>query len=137
MTNDEIVALLNGQWPPSVETLRGQATDFDQDDSTLAMCFETDERFCHSGDIVQGGYISGMLDAVMAYAAIGMPDLCDGVATLEMKVSFMRAGRNGSFAGTGRVVHAGRNIAYLDGELYQAGKLVAAATSTVKLLRSV
>jgi len=136
MTNEEIVSFLNGQWPPSVETLQGQATSFNQETSTLAMSFETDGRFCHSGDIVQGGYISGMLDAVMAYAAIGMPELCDGVATLEMKVSFMQVGRNGFFTGAGRVVHAGRNIAYLDGQLHQDDKLVAAATSTVKLLRS-
>ena len=136
MTNEEIVSFLNSQWPPSVETLQGHATGFDQDASTLAMSFETDERFCHSGDIVQGGYISGMLDAVMAYAAIGMPDLCDGVATLEMKASFMQVGRNGCFIGSGRVVHAGRNIAYLNGELHQGDNLIAMATSTVKLLRS-
>ena len=60
MTNEEIVSFLNSQWPPSVETLQGHATGFDQDASTLVMSFETDERFCHSGDIVQGGYISGL-----------------------------------------------------------------------------
>jgi uncharacterized protein (TIGR00369 family) len=136
MTNQEIVLFLNGQWPPSVQTLHGQATGFDQDLRALTMGFETNERFCHSGDIVQGGYISGMLDAAMAYAAIGMPGLCEGVATLEMKVSFMQVGRNGRFTGSGRVVHSGRKIAYLDGELHQEEKLVAAATSTVKLLRS-
>ncbi|OUU60047.1 MAG: PaaI family thioesterase [Candidatus Thioglobus sp.] len=136
MTNTDIVSFLNGQWPPSVETLNGQAISFCQDTSSLVMHFDTDERFCHSGDIVQGGYISGMLDAAMAYAAIGLPDLCTGVATLEMKVSFMQVGRNGRFTGSGRVIHSGRNIAYLDGELHQEDRLVAAATSTVKLLRS-
>ena len=136
MTNEEILRFLNDQWPPSVQTLKGFATGFDKDAATLHMRFETDERFCHSGDVVQGGYISGMLDAAMAYAAIGMPGLCDGVATLEMKVSYMQVGRNGKFNGSGRIVHAGRNIAYLDGQLFQDNRLVAAATSTVKLLRS-
>ena len=136
MTNQEIVEFLNRQWPPSVQTLKGRATGFDQNESRLDMDFATDSRFCHSGDIVQGGYISGMLDAVMAYAAIGMPGLCDMVATLEIKVSFMQTGRNGEFSATGRIVHAGRAIAYLDGQLYQGDKLVAAATSTVKLLKT-
>ena len=136
MTNEEVVTCLNGQWPPSVDTLKGVATGFDLQASQLQMSFETDLRFCHSGDIVQGGYISGMLDAVMAYAAIGMPDLCDMVATLEIKVSYMRTARNGKFTSSGRVVHAGKSIAYLDGQLYQEEKLVAAATSTVKLIRA-
>jgi uncharacterized protein (TIGR00369 family) len=135
MTNDDVVNFLNGQWPPSIDTLRGVATTFDLDQRRLDMSFETDERFCHSGDIVQGGYISGMLDGAMAYAAIGVPDLCDMVATLEIKVSFMRTARNGRFSGNGRVIHAGRSIAYLDGELYQNDMLVAAATSTVKLIK--
>ena len=135
MNNSDIVAFLNSQWPPSVTTLKGIATHFNQVDKTLTMDFETDLRFCHSGDVVQGGYISGMLDGVMAYAVIGMPDLCDMVATLEIKVSYMRTARNGKFSGTGKVIHAGRSIAYLDGQLYQDDKLVAAATSTVKLLR--
>ena len=136
MTNEDILGFLNGQWPPSIETFKGVATDFNQEDMTLTMGFETDLRFCHSGDIVQGGFISGMLDGVMAYAVIGMPELCDAVATLEIKVSYMRVARNGIFSGSGRVVHAGRSIAYLDGQLYQDDRLVAAATSTVKLLRS-
>lgn len=136
MTNQEIVDFLNGQWPPSVQTLKGRATGFDQYESRLDMDFATDSGFCHSGDIVQGGYISGMLDAVMAYAVIGIPGLCDMVATLEIKVSFMQISRNGEFSATGRIVHAGRAIAYLEGQLYQGGKLVAAATSTVKLLKT-
>ena len=136
MNNEEIVDFLNAQWPPSVAILKGQASRFDKDQLRLEMTFETHPGFCHSGDVVQGGFISGMLDAAMAYAAIGMPGLCDMVATLEIKVSFMQVGRDGQFSGTGRVVHAGRSIAYLDGELFQNGQLVAAATSTVKLMRA-
>ena len=41
MTNKDIVSFLNGQWPPSVETLNGQAISFCQDTSTLVMHFDT------------------------------------------------------------------------------------------------
>lgn len=30
--------------------------------------------FCHSGDVIQGGYIKAMLDALMAYVVIGLPE---------------------------------------------------------------
>lgn len=136
MTNDDVLDWLNSQWPPSVETLQGSATAFDLDARRLTMAFVAGPGFCHSGDVVQGGYITAMLDAAMAYAAMGVPDLCEGLATLEIKVSFMAPGRPGPMEATGRVVSAGRPIAYLDGELHQNGKLIATATSTGKLLRA-
>ena len=136
MTNQESLDFLNNQWPPSVTTLNGVGVDFDRETLTLTMAFATDLRFCHSGDIVQGGYITAMLDAAMAYAVIGVPDICDGVATLEIKSNFMAVARNGDFTATGTAVHVGRSIAYLEGKLFQGEKVVATATSTVKLLRN-
>jgi uncharacterized protein (TIGR00369 family) len=136
MKDDDVVRFLNSQWPPAVQTLKGHATHFCLEQNSLGMEFETKPEFCHSGDIVQGGYISGMLDAVMAFAAIGPQDICDWVATLEIKVNFLAPGRNGKFVGSGRVVHSGRSIGYLSGELFQNSSLVATATSTVKLIHS-
>ena len=135
MNNQEIVNFLNNQWPPSVQTFQGHATSFDQENAELNMTFTTHPGFCHSGDIVQGGFITSMLDAVMAYTAIGMPDDGDNLATLEIKVSFLRVARNGAFTGIGKIIHAGKSIAYLEGQLFQNGKLVATGSSTVKLLR--
>ncbi|MEM7293360.1 MAG: PaaI family thioesterase [Pseudomonadota bacterium] len=134
MTNQDVLDFLNGQWPPSVTTLNGVGTGFDIDTLTLEMAFSTDLRFCHSGDIVQGGYITAMLDAAMAYAIIGIPDICYGVATLEIKSNFLNVARNGQFTGIGTAVHVGRSIAYLEGKLLQNDSVVATATSTVKLL---
>ena len=45
-------------------------------------------------------------------------------------------GNPGKMTGTGRIVHHGRSIAYLDAELRQEDRLIATATSTVKLLRA-
>ncbi len=135
MGNDAILERLNADWPASVATLRGVAVAFSESDETLDMEFEAVEMFCHSGDVVQGGYITGMLDAVMAYSVIGIPDVCKMVATLEIKVNFMSAGRPGPMLAKGRVIHRGRSIAFLAGELYQKNRLIATATSTVKLLK--
>ena len=135
MDNTEALADLNANWPNSVKTLGGYGERFDQDAKTLEMSFEANDSFCHSGNIVQGGYITGMLDAAMAYAMIGLPGACEGVATLEIKVNFMVVGNPGRMTGIGRIVHQGRSIAYLSGELHQNGRLIATATSTVKLIQ--
>ncbi|MGY8995922.1 MAG: PaaI family thioesterase [Alphaproteobacteria bacterium] len=136
MTNETILAGLNVEWPPCVAMLQGHATDYDLEARRLTMGFTAIEAFCHSGNVVQGGYTTAMIDAVMAYAAMGLPDFCDGVATLEIKVSFMAPGRPGPMVATGRIVGGGRSIGYLDGDLHQDGKLIATATSTVKFLRA-
>ena len=134
-SDDEILQWLNAQWPPSVSTLHGEGTAFSRESMTLEMTFCSGLEFCHSGDIVQGGYITAMLDAAMAYAVIGGEANCEGVATLEIKANFIAAARNGEFNAIGKAVHIGGSIAYLDGQMFQQGKLVATATSTVKLLR--
>ena len=136
MTDDEILTWLNGQWPNSVTTLDGYGERYSQERKTLEMSFTAIDAFCHSGNIVQGGYITGMLDASMAYVMIGWPDACDGVATLEIKVNFISVGNPGKMKGIGRIVHQGRSIAYLDAELRQDDRLIATATSTVKLIRA-
>ncbi|MFT5220668.1 MAG: hypothetical protein ACI9LO_003308 [Planctomycetota bacterium] len=135
MSDDDILQWLNAQWPPSVNTLNGKGIAFRRESTTLEMTFSSGLEFCHSGDIVQGGYITAMLDAAMAYAVIGAEDNCDGVATLEIKANFITVARNGDFNAVGKAVHVGGSIAYLEGQLFQQGKLVATATSTVKLLR--
>jgi uncharacterized protein (TIGR00369 family) len=136
MTNETILAGLNEEWPPCVAMMQGRATDYDLEARRLTMSFVATPEFCHSGNVVQGGFITAMIDAVMAYAAMGVPDFCEGVATLEIKVSFMAPGRPGPMIATGRIVGGGRSIGYLDGDLHQDGKLIATATSTVKFLRA-
>ena len=130
----DVLDWLNGQWPPSVETLQGSATAFDLEAQRLVMRFVAGPSFCHSGNVVQGGYITAMLDATMAYACMAVPGLCETLASLEIKVSFMAPGRPGVMEATGHIVSAGRSIGFLDGELRQEGKLIAKATSTVKFL---
>ena len=134
MDNQKVVDFLNGQWPPSVSIFEGKAIAYNLERQTLRMRFHADQRFCHSGNIVQGGFITSMLDAVMAYTVLGQPALCDTLATLEIKTSFMRVAHDGAFTAEGRIIHGGRSIAYLDSQFYQADKLIASATSTVKLI---
>jgi uncharacterized protein (TIGR00369 family) len=136
LSNNDVLTRLNGAWPPCVALLGGHAVAFDLEACELVMTYQPTPEFCHSGNIVQGGYITAMIDAVMAYAAISIPDLCEGVASLEIKVSFMAPGRPGPMEARGRVVNAGRSIGHLDGELHQNGKLIATATSTVKFLKA-
>jgi uncharacterized protein (TIGR00369 family) len=57
--------------------------------------------------------------------------------TLELKVSLLRPARPGRLIGTGRVVHRGGTIAFLEGSLRDVdGQLVATATATARVIRT-
>ena len=135
MTNTEIAKHVQTLLPPALRILNAEVMKFDKDLQSINICFDVSKDYCHSENIVQGGFISGMLDGAMAYAVIGLPDQCDMVATLEIKTSFISPGVSGEFTATGKVIHLGRSIGYLAGELYQNNNLVATASSTVKLLK--
>ena len=97
--------------------------------------FEAMKRFCHTdGTIVQGGFISGWLDFTMAQAVIVRAAEPVGVASLELKVSFLQRVAPGRVIAEGRVLRMGRRVAFLEASLFDtAGVLLATATSTALL----
>lgn len=91
-------------------------------------------HMCHSGGVVQGGFVSGWIDAAMAHAAIAMtgPDVVP--MSLELKVSFFAPARPGTIIAEGWVERRGRSTCFFEGRLLDgAGKVLAKASSTLML----
>lgn len=135
MTNDEMIAQMNAHAPPALKTLGGKVISFDEDTASVEMHFTADESMCHSGDIVQGGFLAGMIDAAMAHAVFGALQEIVIVATLDINVSYLEIARAGKLLGRGRVIRLGKTIAFLEGELYGAnGESLARGSSTVRII---
>lgn len=91
-------------------------------------------HMCHSGGVVQGGFVSGWIDAAMAHAAIAMggPDVSP--MTLELKVSYFAPARPGLVIAEGWVERRGRSTCFFEGRLLdESGKVLAKASSTLML----
>jgi uncharacterized protein (TIGR00369 family) len=91
-------------------------------------------HMCHSGGVVQGGFVTGWIDAAMAHAAIAL--LGDAVTpmSLEIKVSFFAPVRPGPVIAEGWIERRGRKTCFLEGRLLDpAGQVLAKGTSTVML----
>lgn len=91
-------------------------------------------HMCHSGGVVQGGFVTGWIDAAMAHAAIAMAG--EGVTpmSLELKVSFFAPARPGKVVAEGWVERRGRSTCFFEGRLTdEQGKVLAKASSTVML----
>lgn len=89
---------------------------------------------CHSGGVVQGGFVTGWIDAAMAHAAIARNG--EGVTpmTLELKVSFFAPVRPGLVIAEGWAVRNGRKTAFYEGHLLdEAGNVLAKASTTMML----
>jgi acyl-CoA thioesterase len=98
--------------------------------------FTARPEFCHTnGTIVQGGFVTAWLDFAMAHAAINRTRDQFGVASLEIKVSFLERVGPGAVIVEGRVLRLGRRVAFLEATLSDAsGRTLATATSTAMLV---
>ena len=91
-------------------------------------------HMCHSGGVVQGGFVAGWIDAAMAHAAIAMAGADVVPMSLELKVSFFAPVRPGPVFADGWVERRGRGTCFFEGSLSDGtGKVLAKASSTVML----
>lgn len=91
-------------------------------------------HLCHSGGVVQGGFVTGWIDAAMAHAAIARHGHDVTPMTLELKVSFFAPVRPGLVIAEGWAERAGRKTAFYEGHLKDAAGNVLAKASTTMML---
>ncbi len=113
----------------------GRIVEFIAAENRAVMEFTGKAEMCHSGNVVQGGFITAWIDSAMARAAMLATEGALAPATLEIKVSFFRAANPGPVRAEGWVERLGRSIGFLEGRLTTLdGEVLATATSTVKLV---
>jgi acyl-CoA thioesterase len=96
--------------------------------------YEARAEQCHSGGVVQGGFVTGWVDAAMAHAAIGRAGHQVTPMTLEIKVSFLAPVRPGRVFAEAWPIRHGRKTCFYEGTLKDAeGNLLAKASSTMML----
>ncbi|ABC63187.1 PaaI family thioesterase [Erythrobacter litoralis] len=94
--------------------------------------YEAKPEQCHSGGVVQGGFISGWIDAAMAHAAMAKNG--EGIVpmTLELKVSYFAPTRPGPVIAEAWVERHGKRTSFYEGHLTDKdGTVLAKATSTI------
>jgi uncharacterized protein (TIGR00369 family) len=92
-------------------------------------------HMCHSGGVVQGGFVSGWVDAAMAHAAISLVGRETTPMTLEMKVSFFAPARPGLVVAEGWIERQGKTTCFAEGVLKdEKGDVLAKASSTLRLV---
>ena len=97
--------------------------------------YKAKKSMCHSGNIVQGGFITGWLDAVMALACMSKVGSNTLVLSLEIKTTFIKKVLPEIVLVTGNVIKSGRTIAFLEGKITdKKNNILAKGNQTVKLV---
>ncbi len=106
----------------------------DPEEGRACVEFEAKQNQCHSGNVVQGGFVTGWIDNAMATASMLKTNFERSVMSLEIKVSFYRAANPGLVVAEGWVERMGRRTVFAAGLLRTPdGEIIAKATSTIMI----
>ena len=121
---------------PFVESLGIELQSYGDGHAELRI--DLDAAHLNTRDVAHGGVVMTMLDVAMAMAARSAHAAgvhATGVATIEMKTSFMRPAEH-RLRGVAKVLHKTSTLAFCEAALFDgSGQLCANATGTFKYLR--
>lgn len=136
MTSRQDIDRINARLPPFMELMGGRVERIDAASQAVEMSFQIGAQLCHSVDIVQGGFITAMLDAAMSHAVFALDDTVLGLSSLEISTRYLEVTRAGPCRALGRIVRVSYKTAFLEGELLSVeGKRLATAQTVAKLSR--
>lgn len=89
---------------------------------------------------VHGGFTSALCDIVCGFAGYTLVEDGQRVMTVEIKVSYMNRGIGEKIRGIGKVIKAGKQFFFCEGEVYAIHNgvetLIAKATSTMAIIHA-
>lgn len=131
---DALFKRVRPDWPPVSAYMSRELVEVCEE-GCLYMRFVARPEWANGRGDVQGGCVAAMLDAVLGAAGISHLPAQKSVATVEMKISYMRPTPVAVLYGVGRVLHQGGSTVFVAGELLDTeGELLAAATSTLRIV---
>jgi uncharacterized protein (TIGR00369 family) len=124
-SRDDLAAALGQVGLPELDADAGRAT----------VRYLAAPHMCHSGGVVQGGFVAGWIDSAMAHAAMAATGFELAPMTLELKVSYFAPVGPGAVTAEGWIERKGQSTCFLEGRLTDAaGEILAKASSTVRLV---
>ena len=121
--------------PEFLDILGFEDFSFDEKGGIYSCIFNPSIKLTHSnGMIVQGGFIAGMLDASMAQYILNLYEFKVNPLSLDIDVKYLLPCRPNKVEVNSKILKMGKSIAFTCAELIQDEKLVATATSTIKLI---
>jgi acyl-CoA thioesterase len=95
---------------------------------------EVREDHFHPGGIVHGGVAFSLADSAMAHALIPTMEADQQCSTIELKISFLSAVKEGTMTCNAWIVKRGRSVAFLEAEVLNGDKPIARASASFAII---
>jgi acyl-CoA thioesterase len=120
---------------PFLHVLGVRLVSMGQGKSELALTLT--QEHMNSWGATHGGVIMSLLDAAMSAAGRSLDETAEGVATVELKTSFLRASHvlQPELIIRGMVLHSATTLFFGEAEVWCLDKLIAKGSGTFKYLR--
>jgi len=106
------------------------------ENGTAVVEFVADERHANPAGTLHGGLLSDIADAAMGFAYYTTLAADESLATLELKINFLRPVWKATLRAKARVVHAGKVVGLIECDILdERQRLIARACSTCMTLR--
>ena len=133
--NKDISALFT-EIPPFLKIFN-LTNAYPTDDSKFIVEFNPGVELTHSnGMVVQGGFVTGMLDSCMAQFLIYKSQGKHILLTLDIDVKFLRPCRPEPLKTIATIIKEGKSICFTEAVLYQGGLVIATSSATNKMVAS-
>ena len=121
--------------PPSAKVLGWRLIALDIEAGEIELGFDGKPEFLNPMGIVQGGFLSAMLDDTMGPLILAMTQGRQFGTTIDLHVHFLKPVQPGPITTKARVTQLGRKVAFAEGQLFDRdGHLAARATCSALLL---
>lgn len=136
MDDQTLIKQLNARSPGFIPMLGGRIVAINREEQSCTFEFSIGTDFCHSIDVVQGGFVTSMLDAAMSHAVFAIAENIVSASSLAINTSYLEVTRAGRLRAVGKVVKSSHKTVFLEGQLYnEEGRLTATTNAVAKLTR--
>ena len=123
--------------PPSAQLLGWRLLDARPQEGWIKVGFDGKREFCNPTGLVQGGFLTAMIDPTMGAAVIVMSEGRLYASTVSITLNFLAPAKPGPIVAEAKVTQLGKTIAFVEGKLLaQDGTLLATATASERLLEA-
>ena len=121
--------------PPCSELLGMSVIEIAPQGGRMKFQYQPTAAMCNPLGFVQGGFVTAMLDDVMAPALISTCAPDTSIPTLEIKTSFIKGVKPGPVIAEGWIVKKTRSVAFMAAEIHSTdGELLAMASATFRII---
>ncbi len=121
--------------PPSAKLLGMGLIEIDVKKGFVKTCFDPKPELLNFNGVIQGGFLSAMMDDTMGFNAFMHLGMKTGMASIDLHTHFMRPVPMGRITVEAHVTRAGKSVVFMESKLYDSeGRLAARSTTSARIL---